>query len=72
MDDSDSDCFITFEQTKATLEGIEAQLATRLGLTGDVRQQLIALDQRNELDEDRLVRDWHSEYASYLDWLANP
>lgn len=73
LDEDDwSDCIVTFEMTKARLEAIEARLAERFGLTGDVREQLIAMDEDNRLVEDELVADWHCEMASYIDWLENP
>ncbi len=71
-DDDWRDCIITFEMTKARLEAIEAKLAERFGLTGDVRAQLIVMDKTNELEEDDLVADWHCELASYYDWIENP
>lgn len=59
--------FQTEAQTLAELERIEALLATRLELTGDIRHQLIALDRGEELEEDELVRDWQQLLASYFD-----
>ena len=50
------------------LKRIEARLAERLGLTGDVREQLIQLAKDNKLVEDELVADWHQGYAWYLAW----
>lgn len=54
----------------AQLERIEVKLAERLGLTGDVRSQLIQLAKDNQLVEDELVADWHAGYAWYLAWTA--
>jgi hypothetical protein len=54
----------------AQLERIEAKLAERLGLTGDVRAQLIQLAKDGQLTEDELVSDWHEGYAWYLSWRA--
>lgn len=50
------------------LKRIEAQLADRLGLKGDVREQLVQLAKDNQLVEDELVADWHAGYAWYLAW----
>lgn len=66
-----SECFITFEQSQAELEGIEKKLAARLGIQENVRETLILLDKNNKLVEDDLVADWHSALSSYLDYLEN-
>jgi hypothetical protein len=66
-----SDCFVSFEQSKANLEAIEKQLGERLGLTGDIRVQLIALDRSNNLAEDSLVQDWHGALCAYLNDLEH-
>jgi hypothetical protein len=61
------DCIVTFEQVRDQLEAVEKQLAHRLGLQSpEVRRELIARDQRNELFEDELVAEWHDLYSSYL------
>lgn len=68
------DCFITFEQSKAKLENIEQQLATRLNISGTVesiREKIINLIKTNQLAEDELVQDWHQAYASYIDYLEH-
>jgi len=68
-----SDCIDTEEASKGRLEAIEAQLAARFGLTGDVRAQLRQMDLENKLDEDNLVADWHQEVAWYEScWEDNP
>lgn len=66
-----SDCYVSFEQSKAELEEIEKQLAQRLNLTGDIRAQLIALAKSGELVEDDLVQDWHGAYAGYVDYIEH-
>ena len=65
----DKECLVTFEQTKAALEAIEAKLAERFSLTGDVRAQLFLMDRENRLIEDDVVADWHDKMSSYIDWL---
>lgn len=67
-----SDCIDTMEKSKARLEAIEAKLAERFGLTGDVREQLSQMDRENRLVEDELVADWHQELSWYTDWVENP
>lgn len=70
VDEEDwSDCFVTFEQTKAKLEQIESSLAARLGITGNIRETLIRMCKDNTLTEDDLVQDWFSALASYEDYM---
>lgn len=61
-----SDCIETPAQLLAKLTAVERQLAERLGLQADVREQLMRLDRAGQLVEDELVRDWHDLYASYV------
>lgn len=60
------DYFDTFEKSKARLEAIEATLAARFGLTGDVRAQLREMDLENRLVEDRVVADWHCALSWHI------
>lgn len=63
------ECTQTLEQLTAELEAVEAKLAIRCGLQmPDVRGQLIALDNANNLVEDELVMDWHDLHSSFVHW----
>ena len=67
------ECVETPEMVLARLEEIEGLLAARLGLVGeDIRGQLFALDQANELVEDELVADWHSQYSTWKHTRTEP
>lgn len=66
------DCAITLEESKNKLEAVEARLAERFNLHGDIRSQLIEMDKNNLLVEDELVADWHDLYSWYMDWLRHP
>jgi len=48
------------------LERIEVQLAKRLGIQGNPRDELIRLAKANQLIEDELVSEWHALYAWHL------
>ncbi len=74
-DDATSDmdgCIDTFEKCEARLSAVEQVLAKRFDLQGNIRPQLLALDQANELEEDHIVSDWHAHLSSYLDWKMHP
>jgi hypothetical protein len=58
----------TLDKAKARLEKIECQLGERHNLSGNIREQLFALDKEGLLVEDELVADWHQAYAWYTQW----
>lgn len=66
-----SEDYDTEGASSARLQAIEKELAQRLGITGDVRQQLIELDRAGNLNEDNLVANWHQELASYQESFEN-
>ena len=65
------ECIDTFEQAKEALEGIEYRLGQSLDIRKDIRRTLIERNQRGELRETDLVRDWHEALSSYTDWVEN-
>lgn len=67
----DLDCVVTFADCVRDLEAVETKLAARFNLTGNIRNQLIAMDRANNLLEDELVADWHDLYSSYMEWIRH-
>lgn len=63
------ECSQTTQQCKEELEKIESKLGERYGVTENIREFLIDLDKKNQLYEDELVSDWHSEYSAYKNYL---
>lgn len=62
-----ADCIETFEQTQERLESIEKALGASLGISGDIRKELIALDMAHSL-ESELAEDWRQAYCAYLNF----
>lgn len=63
-----ADCIDTREGTNAELEMLETRLGAELGLSGNIREQLLELDRLHGFDHTPLVADWQATYARYLDW----
>jgi len=72
IDFLDHNLVVTYERAKAELEAIEAKLAARYGLSGNVRSQLIEKDMANDLHEDEVVADWHGAFSWYLQYTEIP
>ncbi len=71
-------CMVTYDQTLAKLEEIEAKLAKRWNLTGyiedldyhgTIRENLIYI--LDDKEEDELVQDWNQQFSSYYHWLKD-
>ena len=60
------DCKVTFAEVKSRLEDIEKELADKLYIKENIRQELIQRAKANQLEEDELVSEWLCTYASYL------
>lgn len=66
------DCIKTKEQTEAELEELEVQLAAKFGISGNIREQILQMDDSGELGNDLLESDWRATYHRYLYWYDDP
>jgi hypothetical protein len=64
-----AECIITREDTKRKLEALERSLGEALGIATSVRRELIARDQRGELEWSPELAEWQEAYASFKDWI---